>query len=222
MRRWVADWGERAEVDSVGYRLVRAFRLKVRERAFAPLIVACLQADLRFDYLDQAARGTAVATGHPTATASARSSLSRLAGAAAGRGGRDAGGTDRRRSAIGKKSWGDQNSIHIQHPFSRILPWLSGWLDMPTRALPGDLYMPRVQTPDNGSSERLVVAPGREANGILHMPGGQSGHPLSPFYRAGFDAWADGRPLPLLPGPARHRLTLTPESLRPESRVRSE
>jgi penicillin amidase len=54
------------------------------------------------------------------------------------------------------------------------------------------------------------------------MPGGQSGHPLSPFYRAGFDAWADGRPLPSLPGPARHRLTLTPESLRLESRVRSE
>jgi len=42
------------------------------------------------------------------------------------------------------------------------------------------------------------------------MPGGESGHPLSPFYRAGFDAWARGRPTPLLPGPAAHELVLMP------------
>ena len=223
MRRWVADWGERAEVDSVGYRLVRAFRLKVRERAFAPLTVACLQADLRFDYtLIRQHEGPLwqLITQQPPHLLDPRypdwpALLLEAADATLAELTADG-------QPLGKKSWGDQNTIHIQHPFSRILPWLSGWLDMPTRALPGDLYMPRVQTPDNGSSERLVIAPGREENGILHMPGGQSGHPLSPFYRAGFDAWADGRPLPFLPGPARHRLTLTPESLRPESRVRSE
>ncbi|MDV7398991.1 penicillin acylase family protein, partial [Arthrospira platensis SPKY1] len=31
---WVEDWGGRAAVDSVGYRLVRTFRLEVLERAF--------------------------------------------------------------------------------------------------------------------------------------------------------------------------------------------
>ncbi len=39
------------------------------------------------------------------------------------------------------------------------------------------------------------------SEGYFHMPGGQSGHPLSPFYRAGFAAWAEGRPTPFLPGP---------------------
>ncbi|MBS1222586.1 MAG: penicillin acylase family protein, partial [Proteobacteria bacterium] len=68
------------------------------------------------------------------------------------------------------------------------------------------------QTPGSGASERLVVAPGREAEGILHLPGGQSGHPLSPFYRAGHAAWATGEPLPLLPGPAAHRLRLEPSA----------
>ncbi|MDQ3776699.1 MAG: penicillin acylase family protein [Pseudomonadota bacterium] len=34
-----------------------------------------------------------------------------------------------------------------------------------------------------GTSERMVVSPGHEADAILHLPGGQSGHPLSAHYR---------------------------------------
>jgi penicillin amidase len=46
--------------------------------------------------------------------------------------------------------------------------------------------------------------------GYLHMPGGQSGHPLSPFYRAGHEDWAAGHETPFLPGPAAHVLALLP------------
>jgi penicillin amidase len=53
---------------------------------------------------------------------------------------------------------------------------------MPPHALPGDLYTPRVQWGAIGASERMVVSPGREAAGIMHMPTGQSGNPWSPFY----------------------------------------
>jgi penicillin amidase len=81
---------------------------------------------------------------------------------------------------------------------------------MPAVALPGDNDMPRVQAPRFGASERFAVAPGREAEGYLQLPGGQSGHPLSPFYRAGFDDWASGRPRSFLPGPSRHKLTILP------------
>ena len=42
------------------------------------------------------------------------------------------------------------------------------------------------------------------------MPGGQSDNPLSPYYDAGWRAWATGEPTPLLPGPAQHTLTLVP------------
>jgi penicillin G amidase len=70
--------------------------------------------------------------------------------------------------------------------------------------------MPRVQSPSFGASERFVVSPGREAEGIFHMPGGQSAHPLSPFFRAGHQAWVRGEATPFLPGPAVHRLTLQP------------
>ncbi len=57
---------------------------------------------------------------------------------------------------------------------------------------------------------RMTVSPGREQDGLFHMPGGQSGHPLSAYYRAGHDDWAEGKPTPFLHGPAVHRLSLLP------------
>jgi penicillin amidase len=60
----------------------------------------------------------------------------------------------------------------------------------------------------------MVVSPGREADAILHMPGGQSGDPRSPHYRDQHRAWADGQPLPMLPGATVHTLTLIPRSTR--------
>ena len=73
---------------------------------------------------------------------------------------------------------------------------------MPTVKVAGGRHdMPRIQGPDYGASERFSVAPGHESEGYFEMPGGQSGHPLSPFYRAGFTAWVEGRTTPFLPGP---------------------
>jgi penicillin amidase len=91
------------------------------------------------------------------------------------------------------------------------LSWL---LDMPAHALPGDTAMPRVQAPAFGASERFAVSPGHEEQGYLHMPGGQSGHPLSPFYGAGHEAWESGAPTPFLPGPTVYQLALTPANAR--------
>jgi len=68
--------------------------------------------------------------------------------------------------------------------------------------------MPRVQHVDFGASERMVVSPGREQLGYFHMPGGESGHPLSPHYRDGHEAWARGLPTPFLPGETVHVMTL--------------
>ena len=213
LRRTVADWGGRAAVDSVGYRAVRAFRLQVWDRAFTPLTVACRQADPRFDDdLFRQSEGplwqlVSQQPPHLLAPRYADWSALLLDAADATRAELTADGRP-----LAAHTWGDYNQVRIQHPFSRVLTWLSGWLDLPAQALPGDLYMPRIQTRNSGASERLVVAPGREAVGILHLPGGQSGHPLSPFYRAGHAAWARGEPLPLLPGPAVHRLRFEPRT----------
>lgn len=212
LRQWASDWGGRAAVDSVGYRLVRTFRLEVRDRAFAPLIAAARQADSRFDYgLIRQHEGPLwqlvaqqpphlLDPRYPDWPALLRDAADATLAAATAKG-----------RPLAAWTWGEYNRSRIRHPFSTILPWLSGWLDLPAYPLPGDQYMPRIQGPSEGASERLVVAPGREADGILHLPGGQSGHPLSPYYQAGHDAWVKGEPSSLLPGPTRHRLLLKPE-----------
>jgi len=104
--------------------------------------------------------------------------------------------------------WGDYDVVTIRHPLSRALPFLSRWLDMPGAPTSGDNDMPRVHLPGFGASERFAVAPGHETDSYLHMPAGQSGHPLSPYYRAGHEAWVDGKPTPFLPGPPQHRQQL--------------
>lgn len=211
LRRHVLDWGGRASVDSVGYRAVRAFRSAVRDRVFEPLTAACRQADPRFDYnLFRQNEGPLwqLVSHRPLHLLDPRYSdwPALLLDAA------DATLADLTAHGrpLATSTWGDYNQVRIQHPFSRVLPWLGRWLDLPAQALPGDLHMPRVQVLGNGASERLVVAPGRESAAILHMPGGQSGHPWSPFYRAGHDAWVRGEPSSLLPGATRHRLRLEP------------
>jgi penicillin G amidase len=108
--------------------------------------------------------------------------------------------------------WGEQNTAKIQHPLAKALPILSWFLDMPSDPLPGDTgHIVRAQGPAFGASERLSVSPGHEDKGLLQMPGGQSGHPLSPFYGAGHRAWVNGEPSPLLPGKVLHVLTLAPQ-----------
>lgn len=118
--------------------------------------------------------------------------------------------TDKQGVSMDKANWGLRNTAQIRHPLSSSLRWLSGWVDMPADRLPGGDDMPRVQNPRHGASERMVVSPGREAEGFFHMPGGQSGHPLSPHYRAGHEAWVSGLPTPLLPGKVATTLQLTP------------
>jgi len=107
-------------------------------------------------------------------------------------------------------TWGERNTVTIRHPISLAVPQLAGWLNITPTQLPGDSMMPRVQAPGFGASERFAVSPGREDEGYFHMPGGQSGHPMSPHYRAGHDAWVNGDPTPFLPGETETTLILVP------------
>ena len=112
---------------------------------------------------------------------------------------------------IAAQSWGRRNATRIDQPLAAALPApLRALLDQPRRELPGDSNMPRVQAPAFGASERFGIMPGHLRESYLHMPGGQSDNPLSPYYLAGWRAWAEGKPMPLLPGPAQHTLRLLP------------
>ena len=116
---------------------------------------------------------------------------------------------------LADRVWADESVVHLRHPLSPALPrWLAWFLaprlDAAPRPLPGDSDLPRAQRGATGASNRFVVAPGREETAILHMPGGQAGHPRSPYYLGGHLDWEEGRPAPFLAGPAVWRLVLEP------------
>ena len=210
LRAAAEKWEGRASVEAVSYRLVREFRTAVHDRVFSPVFAPCLEAFPQFDWHDlklESAFWTlwqeqplhllpaAYAHWKDLLVAAADDVIRKL---------------ERSGTPPSQARWGARNRVQILHPFARARPWLASWLGMPADPLPGDADMPRVQSPTHGSSERLVVSPGREAEGIFHMPGGQSAHPLSPFFRAGHEAWVRGEPTPFLPGPTAHTVTLQP------------
>ncbi len=208
-RRFVENWGDRASIDSVGYRGVRAFRSAVVSRISAPIFQACVKIfpEFRFTRLAyEAPLWAVIGARAPNWLPSNYATWDALLLAAADEFAELARNEGKPLSAM---TWGARNTVRIQHPFASLLPDRLRWvLSMTAEPLPGDADMPRVQTPNFGASERMVMAPGRENESIFHMPGGQSGHPLSPFFRAGHEDWARGRPTPLLPGPPKHRLEL--------------
>jgi len=105
-------------------------------------------------------------------------------------------------------TWGKQNTSKIQHPLSKGIPFIGRWLDMPRTELAGDDYMPRVQGSSFGASQRMIVSPGHENRGIMHMPTSQAGHPWSPYYQLGHKDWEQGKASPFLPGDTKYTLTL--------------
>lgn len=208
------SWDGRASVDSTSYRIVRAWRLAVIERIQNGLL-APAQAALgeRFVMPDlpqmESVAWPLLQQRPPHLLPRKYESWEALLADAA----RDIHGQLTANGLLAGRTWGERNTASICHPLAAALPTPArGWLCMPADPLPGDGNMPRVQGPDFGASQRMVVSPGREADGIIHMPGGQSGHPFSPFWGAGHAAWVRGEPTPFLPGEAEHRLELRPET----------
>jgi len=210
-RDLVQKWSARAQPDDVGYRIVRAFRLRVRKDVFDSFTAAARaeHPEMRFAPSPQfEAPLWHLVTERPMHLLDPRypkweDALLASLDAALEEMQHDCG-------QLATCTWGRQNRLEIRHPLSSALPFAARWLDMPEVQMAGDAAMPRVQGRQFGASERLVVSPGREAEGVFQMPGGPVDHPLSPFYGAGHDAWVRGEPQPLLPGPPAHRLQLLP------------
>jgi len=212
-RDLVVNWIPRAAPESVGYRLVRAFRLEVERRVFYALMAPVREAygdDVQLRLSNQfEAPLWSLMTERPLHMLPADyASWDELLVAAVRQNityfNENYGGP------LAERNWGEINTAAIRHPLSSSIPLLGSLLDMPADQMNGDLDMPKAQGPAFGASERFSVAPGDEAGSILHMPTGQSGHPLSEFYARGHQDWVEGRPSPFLPGAAQHTLTLSP------------
>jgi len=212
LREQVQNWGGKARISSVGYRVVRHFRLKVVEQILSGLTLRTQSISPDFDFNDLPQTEGIVwklleerpphllPPGNITWDAFLEqtvldmlSEIQTLSG------------------DISNHTWGKRNTLSMKHPLSSFIPMFGSRLNMPAVELDGDAYMPRVQSPRFGASERMVVAPGHEDKAIFHMPAGQSGHPLSPFFQSDHNAWVTGSPSPLLPGTTIHQLLLRPE-----------
>ncbi len=202
-------WTGRASVDSVGYRLARQFMWSMYEVLYD-------NANGQLVKLDEKATMVSVSTRWPVV-------IGRLLDEQPA-GWLPAGHADWKSvqlaavdkaieeltkdgKTLASATWGDRNTASIAHPISNGAPFLKRWLAAPADQLPGDANMPRVSGKNFGQSERMVVTPGKEEQGVFNMPGGQSGHPLSPYFLNGHADWVKGTPTPLLPGPAVNTLT---------------
>lgn len=204
----------RASIDSVSYRIVRNFRMNVRDLVFSEL-------NETFSNLDNAYKFRSIrhqietplwqlinqqpdnflmrplSSWQAVFNQALQKTIKDMTTLASGE-----------KQALNKATWGQQNTTKIQHPLSKGVPFIGRWLDMPENALSGDSYMPKVQGKAFGASERMVVSPSHEESGIFHMPTSQAGHPWSPYYNIGHSDWEQGKPSPFLPGKTKYKLTL--------------
>jgi len=232
---WIRrSWNGHASVGSVGYRLVRSFRVHMIDAVYRYLAAPCYEADENFgprwlphsnavvlELLGRKPPGL-LPSKQPSwddwmlavvdrCVDEARETVGKRGAASGGVTSASTDGEGAKEERAGDLSgfrWGRRNTVRLRHPLTYAVPALMRWLAYPPRELPGDSFMPRVQTPRHGASERMVVSPGHEEDGIFHMPGAQSGHPFSPYFRVGNRAWEEGWATPLLVGPAEHRLQL--------------
>ncbi|HLY54307.1 MAG TPA: penicillin acylase family protein [Stellaceae bacterium] len=209
----VRDWGAAAKPESVGYRLVRSF-----EEEAIRLVYGGFGAAIRQEPGAGSGPLAGQLAGWPTLRLlvdqppnlvpppykSWKEATNALTERLAALVDRDAGGDVR------QFTWGARNHLGIHHPIALALPLLGRITDPPDVPVAGDALEPRVLTPGDGASERFVVSPGHEAEGIFEMPVGEAGNPTEPYYLAGHRDWLEGHPSPFLPGPPRWTLTLTP------------
>ncbi|WP_198119261.1 penicillin acylase family protein [Massilia rhizosphaerae] len=205
------SWDGRASTTSVGYRLARGFMWSLHDLLFGGLDAELAKLDPKASIVVATSRWPEVVARlldeRPAAwLPSGYASWQDLELAAVDRAIAD---LTEDGTPLAQATWGRRNTAAIAHPFTIAVPALRRWLSVPPDQLPGDANMPRVAGPKFGQSERLTVVPGREEEGLFDMPGGQSGHPLSPYFLKGHEDWVHAKPTPLLPGPPVHTLTFS-------------
>ncbi|GAB6066748.1 penicillin acylase family protein [Methylothermus subterraneus] len=212
IRAALTAWNGRADPQSQGIALLDRWRLELAQKVFGPLLAKCLELDPNFRYLwlkSEVPLRQLLRLRHPATLPDRRfpdwqsflrASLLETAKAL----------EETYRKPIDRLTWGEVNRAQIRHPLAHGRAWLGRWLNLPEDPLAGCAECVRVARPSHGASMRLTAVAGRPGAGLLQMPGGQSGHPLSPHYADQHAFWLTGKPLPLAPGRALSTLRLRP------------
>jgi len=209
-RRLLDSWDHRADTTSAPHAFLRYARAALHELLIDPLVAPCRARDSTFSYswsledevvrrlLDERPQhllDLRFADYDALALAAADSAAARLRVRVP-------------HTPLDLITWGRINRSRIRHPLGAAMPALGRWLNMPDAALAGGSAVVRVARPGNGASMRMVVELGGRTR--FALPGGESGHFLSPHYGDGFADWVAGRYGPLDPGTSKHEIRLTP------------
>ncbi len=197
-------WDGFMQADSKGIALLIAFRTKLAEGVFANVVAQCKKFDPNFNYawremetplralLNQRPKGV-IATEYQDdwdkfilhTLETAAKDLSQ----------------QYPKIQLVELAWGTVNQISLAHPLSKALPMLEHFLNINDFASDGCAgFCVKVVSNAHGASERLVLAPAHPEDGILEMPGGQSGQPFSRHYRDQQAAWQVGEVAAFFPG----------------------
>jgi len=208
----VREWDGRMEPESVGIVLLVSWRASLAKAILKPLLHRCKQADPAFTYqwreMETPLRAL-LRQGVPSLLRQNGQQWSDFLLATLRQAASDI-KHDHEVDDLRQMTWGRANIVRIQHPISRAASWAGLILDMP--AVPGacNSNCVKVLYDRSGATERLVVSPSHMADGLLEMPGGQSGHPLSNHFRDQQTAWETDHMQNFLPGPPEHHLVLKP------------
>lgn len=208
-------WNGKADADSRGFALIHRFRQVLARSVFAPYLSSCRDRDAEFSYdgdLDTPLRHL-LTTKIPELNPDPNhfTSWSEFLVNAVAQSVREL-EAEHPSVRVDELTWGHLNRVRIEHPLAGFVPGLNYILNMPDEPASGCGQCVRVMQDGLGASQRLVVSPAHQNEGILHMPGGQSGHPFSPHYRDQHHHWNNGTPLPFLAGTPVHTLILVPHS----------
>lgn len=211
-RNHIEKWSGRADAASIGYALLNECRLRLISEILSPLVAPIRRAEMQAgrEKPQFALRHIGLETPAwaifsqkpphllPTKYNSWRDLLLHAVDE-----------TIRNAAKHGWPTWGEVNRLQLSHAFGAKIKFLRPWLSAPVIHSSGSLTdMPHIQSPEFGASQRLAVFPGREGQGMMQLPGGQSAHPMSPHFLDLLADWSHSGHTPLAAGPTRHTLTL--------------
>lgn len=211
-------WDGRAEDKSLGLPLLVEFRKSLTEAVLSPLLARCHALDPSFvyDWSNADVPVRRIIDGgraeflperdtHRDWERFLRATLMESARRLAQSNGR---------SAVADLSWGEANRVEIRHPLAVAAPFLASFLNMPRVPVAGCRQCVRFYFAEAGRSSganvRMVVAPGRESEGLMQMAAGQSGQFGSPHYADQEVDWVAGRSRPFRETKFDGRMILTP------------
>ena len=205
----IESWNGRADVDSIGYTLIRDFRRRITGEILRYLTQPAYELDpegfdpfrlMTEEAIYQLASSKPEHVLNPkysTWQQQLESVVKEIADSIRARGWESF-------------RWGERNQSDYRHPITYGVPMLNGLLSMTQTELKGDHYCPKVLNKSLASGIRMIVSPGKPEDGLFQMGCGQSGHPFSPHYRDLHALWLTEEYLPLVPGPAVNILKISP------------